>query len=156
MPPGAERASFRESRQPMAVTRTTPATAPTGNYPEGRPSGWNFKRDWSFLVPAALLTLMMLGAAANYLFNVEAMAPEFARLGFPAWLRPTLGVAKVLAVLAIWFAPTAPLRHFAYAGLLFNFIMALMAHAAAGDGEFGGALAALVLLGIVMWRDPRG
>ena len=118
-------------------------------------AGWNFRRDWSFLVPAGLLTLFMLFAVFNYLAQAAGVEAEIQRLGFPGWLRIVLAVAKLLGVAAIWFAPTPALRHFGYAGLLFNFLMAFMAHVAAADGEFVGALMALTLLGLAMWRDPR-
>ena len=119
-------------------------------------TGWNFKRDWTFLVPAILLSLMMLASATFYFAKAEDIAGEFARLGFPAWVRPLLGLAKIAGVGLLWFAPSAPLRHFAYAGFLFNFILAALAHGYAGDADLGGPLVALVLLGLAMWRDPRG
>ena len=116
----------------------------------------SFKRDWTFLVPLILLSLMMLASATFYFVKADDVTAEFVKLGFPAWLRPILALAKIAGVALLWAAPTAPLRHFAYAGFLFNFILAALAHGYAGDGELGGALVALVLLGLAMWRDPRG
>ncbi len=120
-----------------------------------RHTGWNLRRDWTYLVPMGLLSLMMLGSATMYFVKADEVAAEFVKLGFPAWVRPLLATAKVLGVGLVWFSPSAPLRHFAYAGFLFNFILAALAHGYAGDGEFPGALMALALLGLAMWRDPR-
>ena len=119
-------------------------------------TGWNLKRDWGFLVPAILLSLMMLGSATMYFVKAADVTAEFVKLGFPAWVRPLLAVAKVVGVGLLWLSPSAPLRHFAYAGFLFNFILAALGHGYAGDGEWVGAVVALVLLGVMMWRDPRG
>ena len=119
-------------------------------------SGWNFKRDWGFLVPALLLSLMMLASATMYFVKAADVTAEFVKLGFPAWVRPLLAVAKLAGVGLLWFSPSAPLRHFAYAGFLFNFVLAALAHGFAGDGEWVGAVVALLLLGTAMWRDPRG
>ena len=119
-------------------------------------TGWNFKRDWTFLVPAALLSLMMLGSATMYFVKAADVTAEFVKLGFPTWVRPLLAVAKAVGVGLIWLSPSAPLRHFAYAGFLFNFVLATLAHGYAGDGEWVGGVVALVLLGVTMWRDPRG
>ena len=119
-------------------------------------TGWNFKRDWSFLVPAGLLSLMMLGSGIMYFVEAEAVAGEFARLGFPTWVRPLLGAAKIVGVGLLWFSPSASLRHFAYAGFLFDFILAALAHGYAGDGPVGPSTVALLLLFLAMWRDPRG
>ena len=116
----------------------------------------SFKRDWTFLVPLGLLSLMMLGSATMYFVQAEEVGAEFVRLGFPAWVRPLLAVAKIVGVALLWFAPSAPLRHFAYAGFLFNFILASLAHGYAGDGDWVGAVVALALLCVAMWRDPRG
>ena len=119
-------------------------------------TGWDLKRDWTFLVPAILLSLMMLASATMYFVKADDITEEFVRLGFPAWVRPLLGVAKVIGVGLLWRSPSAPLRHFAYAGFLFNFILAALAHGYANDDDLAGPMVALVLLGLAMWRDPRG
>ena len=121
-----------------------------------RHAGWNFKRDWTFLVPAILLSLMMLASATMYFLKAEDVTAEFVKLGFPAWVRPLLAIAKIAGVALLWLSPKPALRHFAYAGFLFNFVLAALAHGYAGDDDLGGPLMALVLLGIMMWRDPRG
>ncbi len=113
-------------------------------------------RDWTFLVPLGLLSAMMLFSAGMYFAQADYVAAEFTRLGFPTWVRPLLAVAKVLGIGLLWFASSAPLRHMAYAGFLINFVLAALAHGHAGDGPFSGALLALALLGVVMWRDSRG
>lgn len=134
----------------------TPPAAPYHAYGRMPPGGWSFRRDWSFLVPMGLLSLAMLYAGVTYFVSAEAVTGEFVRLGFPAWVRPVLGVAKVLGVLAIWLAPWPALRHMAYAGFVVNFLLAALAHGYAADGEWVGATVMTVLLLVAMWRDPRG
>lgn len=126
---------------------------PHGARPYG---GWSFKRDWTFLVPAILLSLMMLASATMYFVKADDVTAEFVKLGFPAWVRPILAAAKIAGVALLWLSPSAPLRHFAYAGFLFNFVLAALAHGYAGDDDLAGPLMALALLGLAMWRDPRG
>jgi len=119
-------------------------------------TGWNFRRNWTFLVPAILLSLMMLGSGVMYFLNAGEVNAEFTKLGFPTWVRPILAVAKIAGVLAIWFSPSPALRHMAYAGFLIDFVLAALAHGYAGDGHLLTPFIALTLLGLTMWRDPRG
>ena len=118
-------------------------------------TGWNFKRDWSYLVPMGLLSLLLLGSGTAYFVKAADVSAEFAKLGFPTWVRPLLGAAKLIGVGVIWLSPYAPLRHMAYAGFLVNFILAALAHGFADDGEWVGATVATVVLLVAMWRDPR-
>ncbi|MFT6960484.1 MAG: hypothetical protein ACJAWV_000181 [Flammeovirgaceae bacterium] len=57
-----------------------------------------------------------------------------------------LATFKVLGVVAVLTRAVDWLKEWAYAGFFFNFLLAFGAHFMAGDGEFGGALVALVLL----------
>ncbi|MEM8526726.1 MAG: DoxX family protein [Bacteroidota bacterium] len=85
-------------------------------------------------------------SAGMYFFNYKEIAKTFGTLGYPAYVIYPLAIAKVLAVIAILTRKNASLTEWAYAGLFFDFVLALMAHLEAQDGEFGGAVVALVLL----------
>lgn len=107
-----------------------------------------------FIVPTALLSLLMLFSAGMYFFNNAEVQMEFIKLGFPTWVIIPLGVAKILGVLTLWVRPNQTLVEWAYAGFFFNFTLALVAHLQVNDGDFPGALAALVLLGASrFWLD---
>jgi len=99
-----------------------------------------------YWVSTGLLTAMMLMSAGMYVFNNEAISEVFAGLGYPAYIIYPLAIAKVLGLLAIWLDKSKSLKEWAYAGFFFDFVLAFFAHWMINDGEFGGALVALVLL----------
>ena len=101
---------------------------------------------WLYWLATGLLSLMMLASAGMYLFNYDEVTQLFETLGFPAFVVLPLAIAKILGVLAITTRKVPALTEWAYAGFFYDFLLALGAHLAARDGEFGGALAALVLL----------
>lgn len=84
---------------------------------------------WATTIP---VTLMMVYSAYAYL-SQPAMADAFHHLGFPAYFRIELAIAK-LAGAAILLAPLAGrIKEWTYAGFAFVFISAFIAHSASGD-----------------------
>jgi len=75
---------------------------------------------------------MTMSAIPDVLIMPEAL--EFFRhLGYPAYLLPFFGVAKLLGVAAV-LSPWFPrLKEWAYAGLVFDLIGALYSHISVGD-----------------------
>lgn len=69
----------------------------------------------------------------------------FQSLGYPTYLVYPLAAVKVLGLIAIWTRFSTSLVYFAYAGFLFDFLLAFFAHLAISDGEQGGAVVAVVL-----------
>lgn len=61
----------------------------------------------------------------------------FEELGFPVWIVIPLAVAKILGVIAILSDYNGLLREWAYAGFLFDVILATAAHHYAGHGAIG-------------------
>ena len=98
---------------------------------------------WVF---TGLLSVMMVMSSFFYFTNTEEVGGLFESLGYPASLVIPLAVAKTLAVIAIVSNKSALLKRLAYYGLALDFVLALIAHLMAGDGEFGGAVIALILL----------
>lgn len=92
-----------------------------------------------------LLSAMMLMSAGMYLFNNEYVSQEFDKLSFPVYLVYPLAVAKILGVLALLIKRNHDLTKFAYAGFLYDFVLAGAAHIAINDGEQVGAMVAIVL-----------
>ena len=100
----------------------------------------------TFWIVTGLLSAMMLMSASMYLFNYDEITVLFGTLGFPAWVIYPLATLKILGIVAILTRKVHWIKEWAYAGFFFNFLLALGAHLSAGDGEFPGAIMALVLL----------
>ena len=99
-----------------------------------------------YYVATGALSVMMIGSAGLYVFNHAEVMEIFTRLGFPTYIIYPLAVAKLLGLAAIWSNVSRILKEWAYAGFFFNFVLALSGHIHAGDGEFGLAAAAMLLL----------
>lgn len=108
-----------------------------------------------FWIVGGLFSAMMLMSASMYLFNHEEIAAEFLTLGHPAYIVYPLAIAKILAVIAILSRKSQVLKEWAYAGLFFDFLLALAAHISVGDGDFPGALIAMVLLFATYFLDKK-
>lgn len=98
---------------------------------------------WVF---TGLLSAWMLVQGFMFTFQSDQVAELFTSLGMPLSLIIPLGVAKILAVVAILTRLSPMLKKLAYAGLAVDFVVALGAHLMAGDGNWPGATAALALV----------
>ena len=85
---------------------------------------------WLFTVLFA--AFMLLASVPDVLRTDEAIA-VFRHLGYPAYLLPFLGVAKILGVIAILTPGFRRLKEWAYAGLTFDLLGALYSHLVVGD-----------------------
>ena len=75
---------------------------------------------------------MGLGAVFNAMSSPESVELISHHLGFPAYLVPFLGVAKLLGIIVILIPGFPRLKEWAYAGLLFDLIGAMYAHISIG------------------------
>ena len=100
-----------------------------------------------YWVTTIVLSVMMTYAAITYLTQ-PAMAQAFQHLGFPAYFRVELAVAKLLGVMALLLPVPPRLKEWAYVGFGITFISALIAHTSVGDpmGYRAAPFVALVLL----------
>jgi LPXTG-motif cell wall-anchored protein len=85
---------------------------------------------WTFTV---LLTVFMLLGAIPDLLRIPDAVSWLTHLGYPAYLLPFLGFAKVLGLTAILFPRLPRLKEWAFAGLAFDLIGALYSHLSVGD-----------------------
>ena len=99
-----------------------------------------------YYVSTGLLSLFLLIAVFNYIFNHEMIAGMFENFGYPTYIIYPYAVAKLLAIFALWIPNIEKLKEWAYAGLFFAFILAFFAHFMIGDGEHMGAIIAMILL----------
>ncbi len=109
-----------------------------------------------YLVATGLLTALLLMAVGMYVFNNPATQVAFTTLGYPTYLIYPLAAAKILGLAAIWSNAVPRLTKMAYAGFFFNFVLAVTAHLAVGDGQFPGAFMALLFLGASYWARHHG
>ncbi len=86
-----------------------------------------------FWTTTAIVAGMMLFSGFLYLTSPDLEA-AFAHLGFPAYFRVELGLAKLIGALTL-LIPVTPyiLRLFAYFGFGLTFVSAIIAHIASGD-----------------------
>jgi hypothetical protein len=95
----------------------------------------------------------LMGAALGVGSVFDAVsAPEavahVTRLGYPQYLVPFLGVAKLAAIVAILIPGFPRLKEWAYAGLVIDLVGAFYSHVTVGDGPemWGGILGLLAVV----------
>jgi hypothetical protein len=101
-----------------------------------------------WVVTVVMAAIMLMASIPDVLRLPQAIA-IFGHLGYPAYLLPFLGTAKILGVIAVLIPGVGRLKEWAYAGLVFDIIGALYSHLTVGDpiSVWGFALVALVLAG---------
>ncbi|QJX46968.1 DoxX family protein [Hymenobacter taeanensis] len=85
-----------------------------------------------WLSTGLLVALMTMSGLMNSMSTPESVA-AFAHLGYPAYLSPFLGVAKLLGVIALVVPGFPRLREWAYAGFVFDLAGAMYSSIAVGD-----------------------
>ena len=99
-----------------------------------------------YWLTTGLVCFMMTVQGLMSFFNKEAIVALYQTLGFPAALVLPLGIAKLLAVIAILFKKVKLLKSLAYYGLAIDFLLAIGSHVRVGDGLWLWPLFTLVLL----------
>jgi len=109
----------------------------------------------AYWLVSALFCLQM-GFTAYAQLRLPQVAEAFSHLGFPAYFRVELSLAKLLGVVLLLAPVPARAKEWAYAGFAIDIASAIIAHLAVGDGPqaWGWAAATGVLWGIsyVLWR----
>lgn len=101
-----------------------------------------------YRITTGLLTVLMLFSASMYFAQNEMVSETFLKLGFPTFVIYPLAIAKILGLVAIWTNKSSMLKEWAYAGFVFNLLLAAGAHIAINDGEYAPALLGLVLVAV--------
>jgi DoxX-like protein len=103
----------------------------------------------AYWVVTGLMAAFMLMASIPDVLRVPQAADIFGHLGYPAYLLPFLGTAKILGVVAVLVPGFDRLKEWAYAGLVFDITGALYSHLSVGDpvSVWGFALIGLALVG---------
>src|SRR3981189_1491951 len=107
-----------------------------------------------WIVPA--LFCLQKGVTAYAQLRFPQVSEAFAHLGFPAYFRVELSLAKLLGVVLLLAPVPARLKEWAYAGFAIHLASALIAHLSVGDGpeSWGWAAGTGVLWGLsyFFWR----
>ncbi|MGL5826404.1 MAG: DoxX family protein [Nocardioides sp.] len=107
--------------------------------------GWNKPRYWLL---TGLLVFMMGYSALWTLVDPQGTYDNTEKLGFPGFIGTyPLAAAKIAAVVVIVWRRWPVLTIFAFAGLIYDVSLALMAHIYEGDFPSGW----LAVLGVVIW-----
>lgn len=117
------------------------------------------QRKW--IVPHWTLTgllMLQVGASAILLIVRPPMVTAVVqRLGYPPYFPIFLGIAKLLATIAIAQPWSETLREWAYAGLTFDVIAAALSHLASHDsaGEAAGPFLIMALVAVSYFAHFR-
>ena len=84
-------------------------------------------RTFAYWMTTGLLVFCMTGGVFE-LLGFQTTVDGITRLGYPAYILPVLGLGKVLAVLAILWPGFPRLKEWAYAGIFFNMLGAVVSH----------------------------
>lgn len=106
------------------------------------------------------LFCLQMSFTAYAQLQLPQVAEAFARLGFPAYFRVELSLAKLLGVVLLLAPVPVRVKEWAYAGFAINLASALIAHVSMGDGPdaWGWAVFTGVLWAISygLWRRLEG
>ena len=87
-------------------------------------------------IATSIVSLLTLASATTYIIGYDEVRITFMeQLGFPAWLIYPLSVAQFSSVLMLITKFNRTLTEWAYAGLVFNLLLAIGAHVAASDQQ---------------------
>lgn len=84
-------------------------------------------------IVTALMAAFMLMSAIPDVTRSEIAVTAFTHLGYPIYLLPFIGIAKIAGVAAVLLASSRRVKEWAYAGLVFDLTGALYSHISVGD-----------------------
>ncbi|MBL8209629.1 MAG: DoxX family protein [Bryobacterales bacterium] len=91
---------------------------------------------------ATVLLCLQMGFTAYAQLSLPQVAESFRHLGFPAYFRVELAMAKLLGIATLLTPVPARLKEWAYAGFAITLVSAVIAHVAVGDGPAAWSWAA--------------
>lgn len=100
----------------------------------------------SYWAVTGLLAAMYLMSASMYVFNHSYVAAEVVKMGFPTFIIYPLAGLKLIGAIVLLIPKKSSIKEWVYSAMFFNILLAFGGHLNANDGEFGGAVIAMVLL----------
>ncbi|HWZ22609.1 MAG TPA: DoxX family protein [Cytophagaceae bacterium] len=107
-----------------------------------------------YWIATGLVSLAMLMSAFIYFSGNPQVSEGLKLIGFPGYMVPFLGLAKLLAAIVLVIPNFEKIKEWAYAGLAYIFIGAAWSHISTST-PFVGPLVLLVILGISYWFRGR-
>lgn len=92
-----------------------------------------------------LFVVLMTFSGISFVVGPPSVAAMLRHLGYPPYLGPLIGIAKLLGVSALLIPRFPRLREWAYAGFAFLMCGAISSHLLSGDGARRALPAAFVL-----------
>jgi uncharacterized membrane protein YphA (DoxX/SURF4 family) len=86
----------------------------------------------SYWTTTSIVALMMLYSTYAYLTQAN-VAAGFKHVGYPDYFRVELAIAKLAGAIFLLIPGATRIKEWAYAGFLFTFISAFIAHTVSGD-----------------------
>jgi hypothetical protein len=105
------------------------------------------KQNIGYWIATALMSVCMLMGAVADVSRAPAALAWFVHLGYPLYLLPFIGAAKILGVLAVVAPGIKRVKEWAYAGLVFDLIGAFYSHISVGDSV---AIWILPMIGLLL------
>jgi hypothetical protein len=107
------------------------------------------KKNTLYWILTGIMAAYMLMGSIPDVMQVPSARAWFIHLGYPSYLLPFLGVAKILGVAAVLAPITRRLKEWAYAGLVFDVLGAFYSHISVGDsiGSWIFPVIGLILVG---------
>ena len=99
-----------------------------------------------YRVAIGLLCFVFIVSISLSVGDAPGTYAEIVRLGFPLWIVWPQTLAKALGVIALVWGRSHALRDFAFAGFLFDLLLAIGAHIAHGD-----AFVVVALISLAIW-----
>lgn len=118
------------------------ATASTSSAPIDRAA----RAGRLYWLATGLFCAIFVLSALSYFVDYDGAAATYERLGYPDRLVWPLAAAKLLGVAAILWGRSRTLTLFAFAGFLFDLLLALQAHIAEREADV-----VLLVMGLALW-----
>jgi len=103
----------------------------------------------TYWIVTVLFSLFIVGSALPDILQVEGALMLFEQLQYPAYLLLIVGWAKMLGIIGIWQRKWPFLREWAYAGLVIDFLGAIISHLFVGDSPVFYIPAAVALVFVI-------
>jgi uncharacterized membrane protein len=100
----------------------------------------------NYIIAISLFSALFIGSVLLSVIDTKGSYDQFEQLTFPSWLLYPLALAKTIGVITILKSKSNRLKDFAYAGFLFDLLLALGAHISEKE-----LYVLMPIFGIIIW-----